>query len=138
MKTIIRNIAECRDVEIEYFILMNQAKKMGCEKLDKESVIDFFYENEENLERVYIDICEISQSGRNQSVNYGEYNGWGQITDWSEKGWFMHTSFCAFDEKGAYCVELYDWCPTYDYDEDGNYVEINVDNATELETGWRK
>lgn len=103
-----------KEIEISLRKLRNHARSMGYENwktADFSEVDDFFRDNSEKITRIYMDKCGVYQSGRFQSVTYGGFQSSGEITDWSEEGWFCHSAIVDYDEDGPLIVELYDFNP---------------------------
>jgi len=75
-------------------------------------VIEFLSENIEKLPKLK-DFCEVSQNGRLQNVNYGNFVSSGEILDYSSyygkrKQRIYHSSFLHIEADGsAYEMKLY-------------------------------
>ena len=54
------------------------------EEFEKE-VINFLNDNVDSLERKEEDECKVSQSGRRQSVSYGDFESSGEIISWGPR-----------------------------------------------------
>lgn len=70
-----------------------------------QSMLDFFSENSEKLERIE-DECEVSSDGRSQYVSYGDFTSTGDIIDFSAN-WdkspetkIFHSDFVMEDKDG--------------------------------------
>jgi len=62
--------------DFEQFTIETDLQEVG------QTIIEFFNENSEKLERIE-DECEVTTSGRSQSVNYDDYSSSGEIVDFS-------------------------------------------------------
>jgi hypothetical protein len=61
------------------------------------------------------DECEVSQNGRGQNVNYGDFTSSGEIINWSDYRFqdrkkVYHSAFVAFDEATGEFYVMKLWC----------------------------